>query len=71
MNFKKYKNKNISILGDSISTFEGISIPKEASYYDMGRKLISGVTSVSATWWGQVIEGLEQSFLCHTSPFCL
>lgn len=67
MNIKKYKNKNISILGDSISTFEGVSIPKEASYYDMERKLLSGVTSVSATWWGQVIEKLGAKLLVNNS----
>ena len=67
MNIKKYKSKKISILGDSFSTFEGISIPKEASYYDMGRKLISGVTSISATWWGQVIEKFGAKLLVNNS----
>ena len=32
MNIKKYKDKKISILSDSISTFEGVSIPDGGSF---------------------------------------
>ena len=36
-----YKNKHFSVLGDSISTLEGYSIPEEAAYY--ARKTLSKV----------------------------
>lgn len=64
---KNYKNKYFSILGDSISTFEGISEPKEAIYYDTSRKLASGIVTVSDTWWGQVVESLGGKLLVNNS----
>jgi len=64
---KDYKNKYFSILGDSISTFEGISEPKEAVYYDTTRKLASGIVTVSDTWWGQVVERLGGKLLVNNS----
>ena len=67
MDISKYKDKNFSILGDSISTFEGVSIPKNASYYDLGRKLSSGVTTVINTWWGCVLERLDAKLLVNNS----
>ncbi len=67
MDISKYNNKKFSILGDSISTFEGVSIPKEASFYDTGRKLTSGVLTASQTWWGQVIERLGANLLVNNS----
>ena len=63
----KYKNKYFSLLGDSISTFEGVSIPEHASYYDTGRKLSSGVTTVSSTWWGIVLDALKARLLVNNS----
>jgi lysophospholipase L1-like esterase len=62
-----YINKLFSILGDSISTFEGVSEPKDAVYYDTSHKLTSGVTNINATWWGQVIESLEGELLVNNS----
>lgn len=67
MNTAKYKNKYVSILGDSISTFEGISEPKDAVFYDTERKLISNILTVSDTWWGQVIEKLGAKLLVNNS----
>lgn len=67
MNIDKYKNKYISILGDSISTFEGISEPKDAAYYNTKRKLISNVLTLSDTWWGQVVERLGAKLLVNNS----
>ena len=55
--------KKISVLGDSISTFEGYSEPKDAVFYDMAKKLSSGVLRCADTWWGQVVEGLEGELL--------
>ena len=57
------EKKKISVLGDSISTFEGYSEPKDAVFYDMAKKLSSGVLRYADTWWGQVIEGLGGELL--------
>ena len=64
---KEYKNKYFSILGDSISTFEGCSQPREAAYYDTARKIQSGVLTHTDTWWGKVIERLEGELLVNNS----
>ena len=58
-----YQNKYFSILGDSISTLEGYSQPREAAFYSGERKLKSGVFTPSDTWWGQVIERLGGQLL--------
>ena len=63
----KYKNKKFSILGDSISTLEGYSEPKTAVHYNHSYQPISGVRSISDTWWGQVIEQLEGKLLVNNS----
>ncbi len=65
--FDRYKNKYFSVLGDSVSTFEGCSIPREAAFYDTGNKLASEVITVSDTWWGCVIERLSGKLLVNNS----
>lgn len=67
MNIKKYKDKKISILGDSISTFDGVSVPDGASFYDTNNKLASNVIAVCDTWWGQVINKLQAELLINNS----
>ncbi len=67
MNIDKYKNKYFSILGDSISTFEGFSEPKEAAFYTSARKLESEVLKMSDTWWGQLIDKLGAKLLVNNS----
>ena len=62
-----YKDKYFSVLGDSISTFEGYSIPKNCEFYTLPKKLMAGVTKVSDTWWGGVIESLGGKFLANNS----
>ena len=64
---KDYNNKHFSILGDSISTFEGISEPKGGVYYTTERKIASGVVTVLDTWWGQVVEQLGGKLLVNDS----
>lgn len=62
-----YYQKQISILGDSISTLDG--------YNPLGHNLFfkgevcekSGVTNMSDTWWGQVIELLGAELLVNNS----
>lgn len=53
----KDQKKRISILGDSVSTFAGIT-PPEAIFYDAWRQEETGVTSPDDTWWMQVIQGM-------------
>ena len=62
-----YKGKKFSILGDSLSTFEGYSEPRYAEYYDMTQKLKSRVLRVDDTWWGAVISLLEGELLVNNS----
>lgn len=63
----KYKDKYFSILGDSISTFEGVSVPKNCEFYNLTNKMIAGVTKVSDTWWGGVIDSLGGKLLVNNS----
>lgn len=67
MDKNSYKNKCFSILGDSISTFEGISEPRGAEFYNMAKKLESGVTAYRRTWWGMVIDALGGELLTNNS----
>ena len=62
-----YKNKYFSILGDSISTLEWYSTPDYAAYYNVERKLLSGVLCPADTWWGQVIEHFGGELLVNNS----
>lgn len=62
-----YKNKLFSILGDSISTFEGYSEPYDASFYDGLLKCQTDILRVTDTWWGQVIERLGGELLVNNS----
>ena len=64
---KSYQNKLFSILGDSISTFEGVSVPKNAVYYDRAQKMESGVVRQNDTWWGNAIERLGGELLVNNS----
>ena len=63
----KYKGKKFSILGDSISTFQGYSEPEDAAFYDISRKLESEIITPADTWWGQVIEYLGGELLVNNS----
>ncbi|WP_407453573.1 SGNH/GDSL hydrolase family protein [Methanobrevibacter sp.] len=61
--FSKIKGKKVSIIGDSISTFQGYLADSEYAYfYPKGN-----VTSVEQTWWYQVINELEMSLLKNCS----
>lgn len=62
-----YKNKYFSVLGDSISTFEGCSVPNEAVFYNEIHKKASGVLSLQDTWWGEVIDRLDGNLLVNNS----
>ena len=48
----------VSILGDSISTFEGYT-PSKGVFFDRYNQYETGLASVEDTWWMQVIRGLD------------
>ena len=49
--------KRISILGDSISTYQGYTTPGGV-YYDLFTAMFAEMRGVEDTWWMQVIQGL-------------
>lgn len=63
---QSYKDKNFSILGDSISTFY-LSSPR--SFYGIGNlaERGSGVNTANDTWWMQVINGVGGKLLVNNS----
>ncbi|MBO4288982.1 MAG: SGNH/GDSL hydrolase family protein [Lachnospiraceae bacterium] len=65
---ERQRNRQISILGDSISTFEGFDPPGYAVYYDEEMQEINGLRTVEDTWWMQVIHALDGR-LCVNDSF--
>lgn len=57
--------KLISITGDSISTFEGITPPENSCYYSKDIADVTGIHSAEDTWWMQVIEALGGQLLSN------
>ena len=57
---------HISVLGDSISTFDGIS-PPGGVYYGPSFGEITGVRTPEDTWWMQVIQAMGGTFLANNS----
>ncbi len=62
-----YKDQLFSILGDSISTLDGYSIPDGVAFYEGFRKFEADVFTPADTWWGQVIAHLGGSLLVNHS----
>ncbi len=60
--------KLVSILGDSISTFEGFNPPGYAVYYDKELQALNGLESVYDTWWAKVNRAL-QAHLCVNNSY--
>lgn len=56
----------VSILGDSISTFEGYT-PPMGVFYTPSYISYSGFSTVEETWWMQVIAQLKGQFLANES----
>ena len=56
--------KNVSIYGDSISTFAGYIPEGNATYYTGSN---AGVASVNDTWWKKTIDALGLSLLVNNS----
>ena len=59
--------KYISILGDSISTFEGYNPNGYDVYYDFVLQHNNGITSINDTWWMKVIQHMNGSMLVNAS----
>lgn len=59
-----YKNKKLSLLGDSISTYIGY-IPSGQTYEYNGNN--QGVSSVNDTWWMKLINALDMVLLVNNS----
>lgn len=58
--------KLISVLGDSISTFDGYT-PPGGVYYGPSFGSITGVYTPEDTWWMQVIRALDGALLANNS----
>ena len=60
-------NYKISIMGDSISTYEGYNPPHYHVYYTLQMAKANGLQSVKDTWWQQVIDGLGGELCVNNS----
>lgn len=59
--------KQISVLGDSISTFAGYNPQGYAVYYDKDMQRINGLRSVDDTWWAKVIRRMDARLCVNNS----
>lgn len=59
-----YKNKTLSILGDSISTYVGYIPSGNANFYTGSN---CGVSSVNDTWWMKIINALGMTLNLNNS----
>ncbi len=57
-----YTGKKFSILGDSISTFKGITVDDPNTFYGRVMQEKGGFRGVEDTWWMRVINGLGGVF---------
>lgn len=57
-----YEGKKISVLGDSISTFKGITKDDPKTFYGDHQIAVGGFTGPEDTWWMRVISGLGGVF---------
>ncbi|MBQ4512499.1 MAG: hypothetical protein II969_05865 [Anaerolineaceae bacterium] len=58
----------VSIIGDSISTFEGYNPSGYSVFYDTDMQLRNGLTSVYDTWWAKVNQALH-AYLCVNNSY--
>lgn len=62
------KNRyEISILGDSISTYEGFNPLNYPVYYRGDQAYENGISSVNDTWWKQVIDAVDGELCVNNS----
>lgn len=60
--------RRVSILGDSVSTFQGYNPPDYYVYYADYYRSVNGLRDVSDTWWHRVIKELNAE-LCVNNSF--
>ena len=53
-----YTGKKVSVLGDSISTFQGVTLDDPNTFYRTYQIRVGGFSGVGDTWWMRVIRGL-------------
>lgn len=58
----------VSIMGDSISTYEGFNPPDYAVYYNKTNCQKNGLNSVYDTWWAKVNQFLK-AYLCVNNSY--
>ena len=64
---KENRKKFVSIVGDSISTYERFNPPGYSVFYNYSNQQLNGVTSVSDTWWAQVNRFLNAELCVNNS----
>ncbi len=63
----RFKDRYFSILGDSISTYEGYLPSGYPSFYSYRGAFVTDIHGYRDTWWGQVIEHFEGKLLVNNS----
>ena len=59
--------KLVSILGDSVSTFQGTNPRGYSVFYDASMQRVNGLNSVSDTWWDRVITSMNARLCVNNS----
>ena len=59
--------KLVSILGDSVSTFQGTNPRGYSVFYDTSMQRVNGLNSVSDTWWDRVITSMNARLCVNNS----
>lgn len=62
-----YSKRQISIMGDSISTLLGYNPPEYKVFYSPSEAQETDIRSMEDTWWGKVIEYLDGYLLVNNS----
>lgn len=65
--YKEMRMKNISIIGDSISTYEGYNPLGYAVYYEADIIEENDMSTVQDTWWAQVIQEFGMKLCVNNS----
>ena len=60
--------KFVSIMGDSISTFQGYNPPGYAVFYNKEMQMKNGLNTVYDTWWAKVNQSLH-AYLCVNNSY--
>ena len=58
----------VSIIGDSISTYEGFNPDGYAVFYDRERQIRNNLSSVYDTWWAKVNQALH-AYICVNNSY--